>query len=424
MSPFTIDANNSASECCLGDQDNGPPNLIVPSLPSNDEPSSSIATSAANRPVGTNNSLTSDAECHKCLAFLARALDRAGSKPRFLLRALGVASRDEVGELQSKDGDNTVKNAWYKPTEDGKGFVINLRRHGVVDDVTSNLPSADKITRSIDEGVQKLRGSSPENPAFEKGHSEEPTESEVSSVVSGKKVDDTNNTSNEMQQNHANNAHNSAISLRKKLTNAASLLVGGNKLREPVLTTSPSMHSHNPSENPYTTVTIECQTCGTETRAEAGARAFVRGPVPLSIVLCSNRLGSQREVDEVLIHELMHVYDVHSRQMDLRECEQLAYSEIRAAREAECSNSLTSFTSNICVKEKASVATKNMFPEEGRKCVCDVFDRAIHDLAPFSESGKKYPPFNNWTSNIKSSSGSPISPTSSNETKQPWASER
>ncbi len=116
--------------------------------------------------------------------------------------------------------------------------------------------------------------------------------------------------------------------------------------------------------------------------------------------------------------------DVHSRQMDLRECEQLAYSEIRAAREAECSNSLTSFTSNICVKEKASVATKNMFPEEGRKCVCDVFDRAIHDLAPFSESGKKYPPFNNWTSNIKSSSGSPISPTSSNETKQPWASER
>ncbi len=277
MSPFTIDANNSASECCLGDQDNGPPNLIVPSLPSNDEPSSSIATSAANRPVGTNNSLTSDAECHKCLAFLARALDRAGSKPRFLLRALGVASRDEVGGLQSKEGDNTVKNAWYKPTEDGKGFVINLRRHGVVDDVTSNLPSADKITRSIDEGVQKLRGSSPENPAFEKGHSEEPTESEVSSVVSGKKIDDTNNiTSNEMQQNHANNAHNSAISLRKKLTNAASLLVGGNKLREPVLTTSPSMHSHNPSENPYTTVTIECQTCGTETRAEAGGVYFFK----------------------------------------------------------------------------------------------------------------------------------------------------
>ena len=48
--------------------------------------------------------------------------------------------------------------------------------------------------------------------------------------------------------------------------------------------------------------------CGSDTRAEGGARAFVRGPEPLSIVLCSNRLSSQREVDEVLVHELVHIY--------------------------------------------------------------------------------------------------------------------
>jgi len=72
--------------------------------------------------------------------------------------------------------------------------------------------------------------------------------------------------------------------------------------------------------------------------------------------------------------------------MDLRDCKSLAYSEVRAAREAECSNSLTSFTGNICAKDKATVATRNMFPEEGRKCVCDVFDRAIKDYAPFGNA--------------------------------------
>ena len=83
---------------------------------------------------------------------------------------------------------------------------------------------------------------------------------------------------------------------------------------------------------------------------------------------------------------MKHRIDVHSRQMDLRDCKSLAYSEVRAAREAECSNSLTSFTGNICAKDKATVATRNMFPEEGRKCVCDVFDRAIKDYAPFGNT--------------------------------------
>ena len=76
--------------------------------------------------------------------------------------------------------------------------------------------------------------------------------------------------------------------------------------------------------------------------------------------------------------------------MDLRDCQQLAYSEIRAAREAECSHSLTSFTANICVKDKATVATKNMFVEDGRKCVCDVFETAMGDLGPFVENGVRF----------------------------------
>lgn len=48
---------------------------------------------------------------------------------------------------------------------------------------------------------------------------------------------------------------------------------------------------------------------------------------------------------------------------------------------------ITSFTTNICARDRAIVATRNMFPEEGKKCVCDVFDAAVRDYAPFWVGG-------------------------------------
>lgn len=62
---------------------------------------------------------------------------------------------------------------------------------------------------------------------------------------------------------------------------------------------------------------ISCTTCSDE-GPEGAARAYVKGPNPLCIVLCANRLSSKEEVEEVLVHELMHVYDVRVREMDLR----------------------------------------------------------------------------------------------------------
>lgn len=64
-------------------------------------------------------------------------------------------------------------------------------------------------------------------------------------------------------------------------------------------------------------VQILCSWCG-DSGAEGGARAYVKGPEPLSIVLCANRLSSRKEIHEVLVHELIHVYDVKFRGFDLR----------------------------------------------------------------------------------------------------------
>lgn len=150
--------------------------------------------------------------------------------------------------------------------------------------------------------------------------------------------------------------------------------------------------------NPPLSLEITCQTCG-NSGPEGGARAFVKGPDPLSIVLCSNRLFSKDDIEQVLVHELIHVFDVHIRKWDLTNCYTLAKSEIRAAREAECANSSMSFTKRYCSKEKARVATKNMFPDEGLQCVAAVFEEAIDDYAPFDRHEEAKDEHNSYSIN-------------------------
>jgi Peptidase M76 family len=137
---------------------------------------------------------------------------------------------------------------------------------------------------------------------------------------------------------------------------------------------------------------------------------------------------------EILSHELSHVYDVRKLLLDLRDCENLAYSEVRAARIAECrhsgnsnsgggggggqhigggggaasagigfgglrswylpsyySSSSNSSNSNhtsgmhqqrSCVRQKAVTATLNLFPGQARACLNAVFDAAMADHRP------------------------------------------
>lgn len=70
--------------------------------------------------------------------------------------------------------------------------------------------------------------------------------------------------------------------------------------------------------------------------------------------------------------------------MDLTNCAELAYSEIRAAREAEChyTSQLCSWFKKQCVKSTATRSTATLFPEEGAKCVMGVFEAAFKDMGP------------------------------------------
>jgi len=154
-------------------------------------------------------------------------------------------------------------------------------------------------------------------------------------------------------------------------------------------------------------IQIQCAWCSNH-GPEGGARAFVKGPEPLSMVLCANRLSTADEIEEVLVHELIHIYDVKFRGIDLRECTELAYSEIKAAREAECFKTPSLFR-NLCIKNKAITATNNMFPNKGKHCVNRMFDRAMKDIHPISQclnENKEKSVVNNKQNNNNSNSRS------------------
>lgn len=138
---------------------------------------------------------------------------------------------------------------------------------------------------------------------------------------------------------------------------------------------------------------LSCKPCA-NVGPEGGARAFVMGPTPLSIVVCSNRLQRTNsraaqiaEMQEILTHELVHVYDVRELQLDLRDCENLAYSEVRAAREAECASAWYPYQ-RTCVRSKALTATNNLFASADA-CLRKVFDAAMNDTRPFDRQQHK-----------------------------------
>lgn len=131
------------------------------------------------------------------------------------------------------------------------------------------------------------------------------------------------------------------------------------------------------------TLNIKCLDCAEEGIAMK-ARAYMEAP-PMSVVLCANRLRDRDEMEEALVHELVHVYDLALERRDLTQCDELATSEIRAAREAEChyTPQICSWFRKRCVKDTATRSTSTLFPKEGAECVSRMFEQAFNDLRPF-----------------------------------------
>jgi hypothetical protein len=131
---------------------------------------------------------------------------------------------------------------------------------------------------------------------------------------------------------------------------------------------------------------VKCRPCS-RSGTEGQARAFITAH-PSEIILCSNRLSGRKNIEEALLHELVHAYDYSLARYDFYSCEGLASSEVRAAREAECSGRMLVFDwlRSRCIRSCASRSTSNIYGKEAHECVKRVFDKAVLDKQPFKET--------------------------------------
>lgn len=126
--------------------------------------------------------------------------------------------------------------------------------------------------------------------------------------------------------------------------------------------------------------------------------------LPEIILLPERIYGGEAEIREIIKHEMVHAYDHCIRRRDLRVSDELACSEIRAAREAECaacgtnpfirlscayvpmSGPICERLKKECVGEVAIKAMETVFPsqQEARESVKRMFSVCYRDLEIFS----------------------------------------
>ena len=98
------------------------------------------------------------------------------------------------------------------------------------------------------------------------------------------------------------------------------------------------------------------------------------------IVICNGSASSPA----VLVHELVHMYDHCTADMDYGRPDHLACTEVRAAALADCTGGSTT-SHRDCVRERAvkSVRAISGVGEEGaRASVAGVFEKCYRDLEP------------------------------------------
>jgi hypothetical protein len=128
-------------------------------------------------------------------------------------------------------------------------------------------------------------------------------------------------------------------------------------------------------------VTMSCQTCSGEGK-ERNLKAYLTNLN--KIVLCTNKLKVKDDYKTALIHEAIHAYDLENMKSQFLTCDGLAYSELRAAREADCNQHFPfKWMKDNCIRQHASKCTEIMYPGKGSECVQRAFDSAMMDLKPF-----------------------------------------
>lgn len=119
-------------------------------------------------------------------------------------------------------------------------------------------------------------------------------------------------------------------------------------------------------------------------------------PILNQVVVCQNVASNQGLVQGVLTHEMIHMFDYCNNDLDFKNIDHLACTEIRAANLTHCSFMSAMIQGDAspfrvakahanCVKTKALcsvLAVRKVTAEEALDAVNRVFDKCYNDLEP------------------------------------------
>ncbi|XP_013113396.1 mitochondrial inner membrane protease ATP23 homolog [Stomoxys calcitrans] len=129
-------------------------------------------------------------------------------------------------------------------------------------------------------------------------------------------------------------------------------------------------------------------------------------PVLNQIVVCQNMARKEGMVQGVLTHEMIHMFDYCNNDLDFRNIDHLACTEIRAANLAHCSflSAMMQGDASMfnikqshqnCVKSKALasvLAVRNVTRKEAIEAVERVFPKCYNDLEPIGRRIRRNSP--------------------------------
>jgi len=99
------------------------------------------------------------------------------------------------------------------------------------------------------------------------------------------------------------------------------------------------------------------------------------------ITLCQNRVIDKQELEDNLVHELVHAYDNCKQNKFFLDCKLRACSEIRASRIGECRGK---WDRANCVRQSALSSTK-IYCENAESIVANAFETCYKDITPLSK---------------------------------------
>ena len=378
---------------------NGTPKQAVDGAPPPPAPSSSATTKSQQKKAS---------DCNACVQLVNSILRDPASRPRQVLQAL-VGGRATLNRNNQPypQFQSSISSSSHNPQE-LPSFRLEAAENGV--QIVMRIPDRSVVTKkepvAEDSDNNNNNNNSNNNPIAQ---AITPTTIKAPRTFLWSEIEPSLEQQEEEQQRKQTpqsksfffSSSSSSSSSTSSPVMALSPLTPTEVVAATTVLGDPSHHHHNnkPTTKYKTeTITVECRPCQT-TGPEQGARALIMGPTPLSIIACTNRLTphDRAEMTQILTHELVHAYDVQRLQLNFGDCETAAYSEVRAAREAECyvdptttKKSRLPFASpalltEMCVKQKAIGATQNLFPWKGRGCVGTVFRQAYDDPRPFSK---------------------------------------